>query len=697
MIRHLTILLSLAILWPFSAMAQLGSPPKVEVELVAPVEAVQPGQTVEIGLLQQIEPGWHTYWQNPGDSGQATSIEWRLPEGVTAGEILWPAPQRLPYFDMVNYGYKDEVLLASEITVPESWPVGEPVLIQAIADWLVCADICIPETAELSLKLPTGNASVGPGDHASLFEASTQLRPGEAPWPALAHKGPQALQIVADEDFSDRELQDAYWFPLAGGIIDHAAPQSFEANNGRLLVNVSLKDQAIDQANGVLVVNELVDGEPMVSAYTIGTAITPMPAQFSPAAQGVDVGFISALLLALIGGVILNLMPCVFPVLSLKAVGLVSGAHDGRRELALHGFAYTAGILVTFAAIAIAMWGAQLLGHEVGWGVQLQSPVFVTILAYLLLALGLSLSGVFEIGTSLMGAGQEFTNRSGYVGSFAVGLLAVIVATPCVAPFMGVALSYALAQPLAISLAVFLALGLGLALPFLLLSLTPSLARLLPRPGPWMERLKQVLAFPLYASAAWLIWVLSFQVSSEALLATLIGAVLIGMAAWLKGVFDGSTGTRSRWVTGSLAIFAVIVGLGLAIGSERSSQASGDYSVLADDDLAQPYDPELMASLRAGGDPVLINLTAAWCITCQVNDRVALKGDTFAEALEQNGVTYFKGDWTNGDPAITDLLSKYGRNGVPLYLVYPRGQGDAEILPQILTQSMVLDALQRAG
>jgi thiol:disulfide interchange protein len=428
----------------------------------------------------------------------------------------------------------------------------------------------------------------------------------------------------------------------------------------------------------VLVVAERLDGGIVRQAFALQAE--PRPASNARAA-------LRALALALAAGLVLNLMPCVLPVLSVKTLALVGHA-GGRAALRRHGLVYTAGVLVSFAAIAGALLALRAGGQQIGWGFQLQSPTVVILLAYVLFAVALSLSGVFTVSGRFAGAGHALAGRAGYTGSFFTGALATVAATPCTAPFMGAAVGYAVTQPWPIALSIFEALALGLALPFLVLTLVPEWRRFLPSPGPWMERLKQALAFPLYASVAWLVWVVSQQTGSSGVAAALGGLLLIGFAAWLH---QASRGARQTWRrAATLAVAALALGA-VALGP-LTAAVSPPPAVRADG--WEPFTDARLAELRAAGKPVFVNVTAAWCLTCLVNERVALRSPGVTEALARRGVATLKADWTNRDPAITRVLGSFGRNGVPLYLLYPAGaSGAPAVLPQILSERAVVDAL----
>ncbi|MBB5212950.1 protein-disulfide reductase DsbD family protein [Microbulbifer hydrolyticus] len=430
---------------------------------------------------------------------------------------------------------------------------------------------------------------------------------------------------------------------------------------------------------------------PVDSNPAAGATGTPAPSSVAsvPSPGNPAGGLLLAMALAFGGGVLLNLMPCVFPVLSIKALAIT---HAGDRQH-LHGWAYTAGVVGTFVLIAAAMLALRTAGEAVGWGFQLQSPVVVAVLVYLFFAMGLSLSGVTEFGGRLMGLGAHSTQNSGLGGSFSTGALATVVASPCTAPMMGSALGFAVTQPAPVALAVFAALGAGMAAPFLLLTYVPALARRLPRPGPWMETLKQLLAFPMYLTAVWLLWVLGRQTGSDGVALVLAGAVAIAFALWLWPGATASGGKR-KWMRNAFAVAAVA---GAAWVIPNLESAGSPVTQAGKSGYWQPYSPEALASARDEGRPVLINMTAAWCITCLANEKVVLSSDAITAAVGDLGITALKGDWTNQDPQITELLARYGRSSVPLYLLFPAGGGEPQILPQILTRDSLLIAMRSAA
>src|SRR5262245_4167081 len=659
--------------------------PLDRVELVSETTSIRPGETFWVAICQEITPGWHTYWgANPGDAGEPTRIEWTLPTGVAAGEIAWPYPSRFPVGIAMSYGYENGVVLPIPMTVSDAVAPGTTLALRGQVSWLVCAKICIPEEAPVALSIPvTAEAPRADRRGASLIAAARRNLPVPSPWPASYVATPETVTLsVTSHDLAPERVAEVWFYPSRWGAIAHAAPQRARIEPGRVTLEVErgqLAEAATTPLDGLLVVAERLDGGIARQAFALRAE--PRPAVNARAA-------LWALLLALAGGLVLNLMPCVLPVLSVETLALVGHA-GGRAALRRHGLAYTAGVLVSFAVVAGALLALRAGGEQIGWGFQLQSPTVVILLAYVLFAVALSLSGVFTVSGRFAGAGQALAGRAGYTGSFFTGALATVAATPCTAPFMGAAVGYAVTRPWPIALMIFEALALGLALPFLLLTLVPKWRRFLPSPGPWMERLKQALAFPLYASVAWLVWVVSQQTGSSGVAAALGGLLLIGFAAWLH---QASRGARLTWRrAATLAVAALVLGA-VALGPLTAAVSSLPAAARADG--WEPFTDARLAELRAAGKPVFVNVTAAWCLTCLVNERVALRSPGVTEALARRGVATLKADWTNRDPAITRVLGSFGRNGVPLYLLYPAGaSGAPAVLPQILSERAIVDAL----
>jgi thiol:disulfide interchange protein len=681
----------LALLASTSALAATsatGGSDEVRLRLLSSHQAVQPGQAVQLLLEQTIAPHWHSYWLNPGDSGQATRIDWVLPPGAEAGPIQWPAPQRFSLGPVSNYGYADRVTLISEIRLPADLQAGQSVAIRAQVSWLVCKDICIPQEAELSLALPVAAQSQpAPAAQALLAEARASL-PQPAPWPLGLARSGQSWHLTWPAH--DGEPAQAEFFAAEWGHVQHSAAQTL--GRAGALWRLELPVGEAPPAAGKPITGVLVLGSGAArKAYQVDVPIAATPADTPP-----ELGLWPALLLALAGGLILNLMPCVFPVLSIKALSLLTQAQGQPAQARRHGLAYTGGVLASFAALAALLVALKAAGAEVGWGFQFQSPLFVLVVAWLLFGLGLSLSGLLQIGAGIAGLGSGLADRPGYVGSFFSGVLAAVVATPCTAPFMGAAMAFGLGQPGPVLLAVLLSLGLGLALPYLLLSHWPALQARLPRPGAWMETLKQGFAFPMYGAAIWLVWVLAQQSGPAGVLLSLSGMGLLALAAWLHGVSAAARSSSWRRLGNGAALLSLGLLLGLA-GTLQTLTPSTDGQAIEQTEQAagfEAYSPERLSELRAQGKPVFVNLTAAWCISCLVNEKVALSRPSVRAAFEQRGVHYLKGDWTRKDPRISALLAEHGRSGVPLYLYYPPGRSGApDILPQLLTTGLVLQAL----
>ena len=657
----------------------------IEAELVAASTSVQPGGTVEVGLRLLPDPHWHTYWKNPGDSGLPTRLNWTLPEGASVSDIAWPYPEALVMGHLINYGYEGEHLLPVTLSVPDYLEPGSELTLRLAAEWLVCEEVCIPGDARLELVVPVSADRPNPDPvHVSLFEQARQQHPQNVSWPArFSTEGSQlSVQVEPDQSLPVDRLEV---FAAVENFVEHAEFASVTGGNGQLLIAQPLSPFRTGTPESLPMV--LVDraGE---RAWRITAEPGSLVSDGSLLAPASQTGWLLTIVLALAGGVLLNLMPCVFPVLSIKAMSLVSGAgHDQRR----HGLAYTAGVLLSFALLAGVLLGLRAGGEAIGWGFQLQSPWFVGILVYVLFALGLSLSGLFDFGTRLMGMGQGLTDKGGMSGSFFTGVLACVVASPCTAPFMGTALGVAVLMPWPMAMAVFLALGFGLALPMLALSFSPALARRMPRPGPWMDTFKQAMAFPLYLAVVWLLWVLARQTDANGLAAILSGMVVLAFALWLGGKRDqGPTLSIARHVLVGLSLVLAIAALGTA---NRFQHEQGEAPASAS---WENYTPERLAELRADPDQaVLVNMTADWCVTCLVNERVALNSDAVRQAMTDNDVVYIKGDWTRRDRAITEYLAEFGRNGVPLYVLYPRNGDEPKVLPQVLTPGLVVLALEQ--
>jgi thiol:disulfide interchange protein DsbD len=658
----------------------------VSARLVAESRSVTPNTTLWVALHFQVKPGWHIYWRNPGDSGLAPAVAWNLPTGFRAGAIEWPAPHRFVTGGLANYGYTGAVALLTPITAPPALDPAGPIRLDADVTYLVCSEICIPGEAKLTLDLSGGNIPAVDPEAEPLFVAARAQLPRPAPFDTRFSVGPKGYRLLLPASALAAFRQPTVeFFPFDGNVIDHAAAETIEKRDDGIALVLARPGTATGEApatlDGVLTVR---DGAGVERAYTISAA------RAAAEPPGLAVPWWQAILFGFLGGIVLNAMPCVFPILSLKILGLTTIAHRDDRHH--HGLAYAAGVVLSFAALGGGLLMLRAGGGAIGWGFQLQSPIVVGLLAYLLLAMGLSLSGVAEFGAGLADAGSRFADRGGLAGAFATGVLATIVATPCTAPFMGAALGFALVAPAALGLAVFVALGAGLAAPFLLVSWVPPIARLLPRPGGWMLLAKQILAFPLYGTVAWLVWVLIQEVEPASAMAVLFGLVAVGFAVWVYGR-TRLLPAAPRHIGTGLAACAVAAAVVLAI----TVVPSGAGTVTAAARGGLPYEAfsaARIATLTAEKRPVFVNLTASWCITCLVNERTALDSEAVRRGFAAHGIVALKGDWTRQNPEITTFLQKYGRSGVPLYLLYD-GRGNATVLPQILTESLILDAVNK--
>jgi thiol:disulfide interchange protein DsbD len=666
----------------------------VEAELIAEPTAVTAGQPFWVGLRLVMDEHWHTYWKNAGDSGLETKLKWSLPEGFSAGPIVWPHPQAIATPPLMSYGYEGEVLLLVEITPPATL-TQTAVTLNARADWLMCKEVCIPGRAQLELTLPV--AAEAPADirHAPAFAAARAALPVDQlnDWQIEAARKEQSLVLMFR---GPGALDDLTFFPDSNELIDHAAEQKVgrEGNTVTLTVPRSATAGAWpDRIQGVAVTTKgwLPDG-------TRPALRIDVPLQTAPVAPAPETGAMTlplALLLAFGGGLVLNLMPCVFPVISIKLLGFVEQAGESRGRLLAHGFVFAAGVLVCFWALAGTLLALRAGGAEIGWGFQLQEPRIVMALAALFFALGLSLFGLFEIGLSLTGAGQGLQSKSGLSGSFFSGLLATIVATPCTAPMMGAALGYALALPTAGALAIFTALGAGMAAPYVLLSAMPGLIRKVPRPGPWMESMKQFMGFLMMATVVWLLWVLSLQTGADTVIRMAVLFLALALAAWIAGRWGAlHRPFRTRLWARVVATGIAVAALAGTLSHEPARAESSGVHVTAGGVTWEPFSPERVAKLRAAGTPVFIDFTAAWCITCQANKRIALYNKEVEAQFRALGVATLRADWTDHDEVITRALAEFGRSGVPLYILYGRDAATPpRVLPEVLTPGLVLDAL----
>ncbi len=673
---------------------------QVQARLLVDHQVVSPGQRLRIAVQQKIIPHWHTYWQNPGDSGEATQIRWQLPSGVEISAIEWPAPQRFVLGPVTNYGYSDEVSLLQWLSVPADWPLGQPLQLQATVDWLVCEEECIPQSVQLALRLPVAASPVS-ASAADLQVLSTSEARLPQPLPFNGQLQPDptgGYQLAVSGLPADVSLTDSYFFPSRWGLLAQSQPQRWQLQHGVLSLQLPAGETPLQTGavlDGVLLLSEAGAG-PRGYQLSVTMAAASSGELLPVAAPSADTNMSTtlALLLAFAGGFLLNLMPCVFPVLSMKALALLAHSQQPLVEQRRHGWAYTAGIVLSLLGFALLLLGFKAAGTELGWGFQFQSPLFVLLMTCLLFAVALNLSGVYEITGRLNGAGQALAAQQGYRGSFFTGVLATVVATPCTAPLMAAALGFAMTQPPLTLLLVFVCLGLGLASPVLVLSYWPALQRRLPRPGPWMLVFRQMLAFPMYGAAIWLGWVLAQLQGADSWSWLLMVLLLQSFALWWLGQSQQRAGSIWQPLT---ALVLLVLGLIWGVLQLKSVASEQTTDPLVSKKGAQhagpafePYSDARLAELRAAGTPVFVNFTAAWCLSCLVNEKVALSTTQVQQAFSERGVVYLKADWTARDEHIRQTLARYGRSGVPLYLFFPAGQRDAVELPQILTPDLLV-------
>lgn len=672
-----------------------------EIEMLADTRHVAPGETFTVAFRLTPDPNWHTYWRNPGDSGMATRVSWQLPEGFAAGELLWQAPERISIEPLTSYGYHAASYHLARITAPAAVEEGQTYTLAAKVDWLICEDVCVPESATLSMAFTGAAVPPAPVEKAAhdaqhIAEAMRRV-PQTRVSAALAVEGGAARLRLSPEGADAAALEKADYFAYAPGVTRHGPVPEWAAEEGGLVITVPLEaGQTPESLPGVAVLTfaeghsprELVVEVETPPAAAASPAETPAEPAAAPPVTAAQMEYTSVsvplmLAFALLGGLILNAMPCVFPILSLKVLAITRKGGMSRSAVRANGIAYTAGVLLSFWVMAVLLLTVQRAGAEIGWGFQMQSPLFVIGLALVLYLVGLNLSGLFHLpSVALSGQGRG----DGIAGSLTTGILATVVATPCTAPFMAAAIGFALSQPPAVSLAVFTALGLGLALPFLLISLFPALVAFLPKPGHWMETFKQLLAFPMYASAAWLVWVAAQQVNETGLALIFATLVLVPFTIWLAGA--GSSWPRP------LRILLILLLVGLTgLAAYRAAHEPVRPAAAVHGEGREAFSQERLAALRQEGRPVFVTATAAWCITCKYNEAAAIDTEAVQQAFRDRGITYLIADWTNQDDAITHYLEHFGRKGVPLYVFYPAG-GEPRVLPQILTPSVVLDYIQ---
>ncbi len=689
---------ALLFLLPVQNYAQLfgGGPSHTKAELIAEVSSVQPGQTFWMAVKLKMDEHWHVYWRNVGDTGLETSVEWNLPEGFSAGEINWPYPEKIVEEDLVVFGYHGEQYLLIPVLVDKNVKTGQTVKLSATVSWLVCAATCVPGDTTVSIELPVKDtAPQAANEQVQVFaEARAHLPLGYSDWKFTASSGSGQITIEAHApQWLKKAVAGAEFYPYQSDFVKYNVPEKFEQQGKgfRLLVTLQADAQVPDTLRGILVSPDGWRGAGSEKAVEIAVPF----GEAVSTSSGLSSIWL-AILFSFLGGLILNLMPCVLPVLSIKIMGFIKQAHDEHIASWKHGVSFTVGVLVSFLALAGLLLILKAGGASLGWGFQLQSPGFIIIVSVFMFLFGLSMLGVYEIGTSMTTVGGKTQGISGLAGSFVSGITAVIVATPCTAPFMGSALGFALTQPVWASLTVFFFLGLGMAAPFLLLSSVPALLKYVPKPGRWMESLEQFMGFLLVGTVLWLLWVLAIQAGSNAVIIVLVDLFITAMGAWIYGRWGNlMMAKRTRIIAWILAFILIVGSNGYVLANIESYSTSPDAALSNGEGIDwQKFSEEKTAQLVAEGTPVFIDFTAAWCLSCQVNEQVAFSDVEVQNKFKELGITALKADWTKRDASIAKALAKFNRNSVPLYVLYSGKPGSApQLLPEIITPGIVLEAL----
>lgn len=685
--------------------SQKKSDSPVQVKLISEENSIQPGRPFWVGVELKMADGWDTYWINPGDAGFPTKVDWHLPSGFTAGPLHWPYPERFTSQSLVGYGYTHSVLLLAQVTPPKNMPVGQKISLEADVSWLACKEQCVPGNAHITLQLPVNAKSpqANADAQATFAEARTLL-----PMTLTEKEGAVTLATKTEaivlnfQSLSNQfgEIVDALFIPEKGEVIDHGAPQDLakDVQGFTLTIKRAHPEQSPpSEVKGVLLVSE--KGSDLKRAIQVNSSVNSAgPVSASKIGQG-SISLSVALAFAFIGGLILNVMPCVLPVIALKIFGFVKIAHQKRSLILKHGGVFALGVLLSFWALSGILLILRAYGQGIGWGFQLQEPVFVVILTGILFLLGLSLFGVFEMGTSLIALGNQTSSSSSspMASSFMSGVLATLVATPCTGPLLGPALGFAMTLPPLTALSIFTSMGLGMASPYLLFSAFPSLIRFLPKPGNWMIIFKQLMGFLMMGTVVWLMWVFGAQTDSMAVFVLLASLLVIAFGAWIFGKWATPTRRKlTRMIATGLSLVIFFVGGAAAIGVAKQDRTTTEVTTVQEEgDQWISFSPEKVAALRGEGKAVFIDFTAKWCLICQAN-KVVLHSSEMSKAFKEKGVVTMTADWTKRDATITDALHQMGRSGVPVYVLYPADLNQSPyILPQTLTASVVNDYLNK--
>ncbi|MFQ5562672.1 MAG: protein-disulfide reductase DsbD family protein [Parvularculaceae bacterium] len=658
-------------------------------EMLVAREGFAPGETTWFAFSQKLQPGWHVYWRNPGDSGLPLEFNWTLPEGFTPGEPVYPTPERIPIGPLANYGHHDDPVFLAGVTAPADARLGDEVVVKVTASWLICEEICVPEEGSFELTMPIVASPRENSKGAAAIAKARSQTPAAYKGEAVFTPGVEKMRLRVD--WTDRARpREVYFFPVPEGIVEPSEEQSFSLKGGVLTVTMAAgyapDFSDLQSVEGVL----RTSGPDGAQGFEINAALEEGAATTAPA-TGFG-GLPLLLAMAFLGGVLLNVMPCVFPILFIKAASMVKSAHGDRAAMRRHGLIYAAGVVATFAALGGALLLLRAGGEQIGWGFHLQSPVVVGLSAYVLFLVGLNLAGLYSVGENLQGVGDSLTTRGGDAGAFFTGMLTVFVAAPCIGPLLSAPMGAAVLLPPATGMLIFILMALGLAAPYLTVSFAPALGRKLPKPGCWMNIFKQTLSFPVFAAAAYFLWVLTRQTGADGLGKILFGAVFLALAAWLfeKSKGDGSRAFLVRIGAAVAALLALAPLSQLKLAENAGSESDYHFGALD----AQAYDAAALATLRGEGRPVFVDFTAAWCVTCQFDRITVLSKQAVADAFKEAGVTFMVADWTSRDPEITKALSAFNATGVPLYVYYPAGGGAPRILTPPLTVGAVVSAVK---
>jgi thiol:disulfide interchange protein DsbD len=689
--RLFAVLLLLATLCPARAQKYEGRE-LVQAKLLADVTAVVPGKPFTVGLLLHMVPNWHTYWKFPGDAGIPTEIKWKLPEGWKAGEIQWPIPLKLNEpGDIQIYGYHDEVLLLQEITPPASLK-DSTVQLAAEATWLVCEKICIPGSAKLKLDLPVAGQTASANEE--IFSRYRSALPQSWPDPKVARANWQrhgAELVLTVESAALANYPSADFFPLPEASVVVAHPKTERAADGKIVFRVPIEtaDKNVSGLDGIVVFGQNENAIGRNAWLLTAPVATPSVPAFSE-------GLAKFLLFGFLGGLILNLMPCVLPVISLKIFGFIQQAGQDRRRILRSGLAFVAGIFAWFIGLALLLIALKSAGREITWAFQFTNPYFVVLMSAVVLVFALNLFGVFEVSLPQFASRGVlgWTAREGEAGSFFEGVFATVLATPCTAPFLGPALGFAFTQSGWTIFLMFLAIAAGMASPYFLLSAQPAWLRLLPKPGPWMLRVKQLMGFLLLATLLFLLAVLGAERGVEAIIWTSCFLLVLSLACWMKGVFIVPTASVGARLVSLVVMLVLVLGGAWYFIGEKFAAAKTVAAETQTQGGWQPFTPRLLEVELKQGHAVFIDFTAAWCLTCKFNEANVLEAGAVRDAFQRLGITKIKADWTNADPAITKILKQFGRPGVPMYVLYPGDHAEPILFPEVLTQNMILEKLE---